>query len=186
MAAARTIWFSFHLGYHRSAVSLSALNVSLLTQTDALRWRSDPYFNSPPTKGKSHPTNTPISPLVPSYYWVLCGSIYPFPLVRHSSPLSAGVLHALLCLKVYSDVSMERDVLHLHLLPCPLVLFDFRAFYQMSFSMPGSHPGHHITFSCHVSLLSSWLWQILTLFLFLMSLKVLRSTVCVFCRMSLN
>ena len=33
---------------------------------------------------------------------VLCGSIYSFPLVRYSCPLSAGVLHAFLCLKVYS------------------------------------------------------------------------------------
>ena len=39
--------------------------------------------------------------LVPSSYQVLCGSIYSFPLVRYSCPLSAGVLHALLCLKVY-------------------------------------------------------------------------------------
>ena len=37
-------------------------------------------------------------PLVPSSYWVLRGSIYSFPLVRYSCPLSA----ALLCLKVYS------------------------------------------------------------------------------------
>ena len=41
-------------------------------------------------------------PLVPSSYRVLCGSVYSFPLVRSSCPLSAGVLHALLCLKVSS------------------------------------------------------------------------------------
>ena len=40
--------------------------------------------------------------LVPSSYWVLHGSVYSFPLVRYSCPLSVGVLHALLCLKVYS------------------------------------------------------------------------------------
>ena len=40
--------------------------------------------------------------LVPSSYWVLHGSIYSFPWVRYSWPLSAGVLHALLCLKLYS------------------------------------------------------------------------------------
>ena len=39
----------------------------------------------------------------------------PFPLVRSSCPLSAGVLHVL------PDVSMERDVLHVHLLLCHLV-----------------------------------------------------------------
>ena len=41
-------------------------------------------------------------PLVPSSYQVLRGSIYSFPLIRHSCPLSAGVPHAPLCLKVYS------------------------------------------------------------------------------------
>ena len=40
--------------------------------------------------------------LVPSSYRVLRSSIYSFLLVRYSCPLSAGVLHALLCLKVYS------------------------------------------------------------------------------------
>ena len=42
------------------------------------------------------------SPLVPFSYRVLCGSIYSFPLVRYSCPFLVGVLHALLCPKVYS------------------------------------------------------------------------------------
>ena len=41
-------------------------------------------------------------PLVSSFYQVLHDSVYSFPLVTYSCPLSAGVLHALLCLKVYS------------------------------------------------------------------------------------
>ena len=41
-------------------------------------------------------------PLVPSSYRVLHGSIYSFQLVRYFCLLSAGVLPALLCLKVYS------------------------------------------------------------------------------------
>ena len=45
VAAARTVWFSFHLGCHRSAVSLSALKVSALTQTIAPMWGSDPCFS---------------------------------------------------------------------------------------------------------------------------------------------
>ena len=53
------------------------------------------------TEGRSRPTNTPVFPLVPSSYQVLCGSVYSFLLVRYSCPLSADVLHALLCLKVY-------------------------------------------------------------------------------------
>ena len=52
MAVARTVWFSFHLGCHRSAVSLSALNVSPLTQTVALMWGSDPCFSSPTCLGQ--------------------------------------------------------------------------------------------------------------------------------------
>ena len=53
-------------------------------------------------------------PLVSSSYWVLRESIYSFPLVRSSWPLSAGVLHALLCLKMYSwCICGERCI------PCP-------------------------------------------------------------------
>ena len=52
MAAARTIWCSFHFSCHRSAVSLSALNVSPLTQTIAPVWGSDPCFSSPTGRGQ--------------------------------------------------------------------------------------------------------------------------------------
>ena len=41
----------FHLGCHRSAISLSALNVSPLTQTIAPMWGSDPCFRSPTRQG---------------------------------------------------------------------------------------------------------------------------------------
>ena len=45
---------------------------------------------------------------------VLCGSVYSFPLVRYSCPLLAGVVHALLCLTVYSwCIHGERYT------PCP-------------------------------------------------------------------
>ena len=53
-------------------------------------------------------------PPVPSPYRVLCGSIYSFLLVRYSCLLSDGVLHALLCLEVYSWCS-HRD----RCTPCP-------------------------------------------------------------------
>ena len=52
LAAASTVWFSFHLGCHRSAVSLSALNVSPLTQTIAPMWGLDPCFSSPTRRGQ--------------------------------------------------------------------------------------------------------------------------------------
>jgi len=69
-----------------------------------LPWCGDrnPASVPPPAEGRSSPTNTPVFPLVPSSYRVLHGSIYSFPLGRYSCLLSAGVLHALLCLKVYS------------------------------------------------------------------------------------
>ena len=104
MAAARTVWFSFYLGCHRSAVSLSALNVSLLTQTMAPLWGLDPCFSSPSHHGRAAPVLLTLlfSPLVPLCYRVLHGSIYSFPLVRYSCLLSTGILHAVLCLKVYS------------------------------------------------------------------------------------
>ena len=41
-------------------------------------------------------------PLVPSPYQVLHGSICSFPLVWYSCPLSVGVVHALVCLKIHS------------------------------------------------------------------------------------
>ena len=61
-----------------------------------------PALVPPPAEGRSSPTNTPGFPLVPSSYRVLHGAIYFFPLVRYPCSLSARVLHALLCLKVYS------------------------------------------------------------------------------------
>ena len=101
MAVTRAVQFSFHLGCHRSAVSCSAFNVSLLTQTIAQVWGSDPCFSFPTCRGQVLLTLLFFS-LVPLSYRVFCGSIYSFPLVRYSCLLSAGVLHALLCLDVYS------------------------------------------------------------------------------------
>ena len=51
--------------WHRSLVSLSALNVSPLTQTIALICRLDPASVPPPAKGGSSPNNTPVSPSHP-------------------------------------------------------------------------------------------------------------------------
>ena len=69
----KTVWFSLHLGCHRSADSLSALNVSPLAQTIAPMWGSDPCFSSPTPEGRSSPANTPIFPsssfILPSFVW---------------------------------------------------------------------------------------------------------------------
>ena len=73
MAAARTVWFSFHLGCHSSAVSLSALNVSPLTQTIALCGDRIPASVPSPAEGRSSPTNTPVFPpgsfILQSFVW---------------------------------------------------------------------------------------------------------------------
>ena len=60
-----------------------------------------PQFPHPPRAGPVLLTLL-FFPLVPSFCRVLCGSVYSFLLVRYSCPLSAGVLHTLLCLKVCS------------------------------------------------------------------------------------
>ena len=82
--------------------------------TLSLKWFSSDSDNSPdvgtgPLLQFAHlPRADPVlltllfSPLVPFSYRVLPGSVYSFPLVRYSGLLSAGVLHALLCLKVHS------------------------------------------------------------------------------------
>ena len=60
-----------------------------------------PQFPHPPRAGPVLLTLLFFPPSSLSYQ-VLRGSIYTFPLVRYTCPLSAGVLDALLCLKVYS------------------------------------------------------------------------------------
>ena len=66
-------------------------------------WGLDPWlqFPYPPRAGPVLLTLL-FFPLVAFFYRVLRGSRYSFLLVRFSCPPSAGVLHALLCLKVYS------------------------------------------------------------------------------------
>ena len=90
--------------------------------------------------------------LVPSSYRVLRGSIYSFPLARHSCPLSAEICRCSACTSVSEgvflmypwfgmhvcvwrcipDVSMERDVVHVHLLLCHHLLsqYCFNFYYQ--------------------------------------------------------
>ena len=74
-------------------------------------------------------------PLVPSPYWVLPGSIYSLPLVRYSCLFSAGVLHALLYLKVYSWCThRERCTpgLPTPLSSCSLLILNFKPALSLS------------------------------------------------------
>ena len=74
MAVARTVWLSFHLGCHRSVVSLSALNVSPLTQPIAPVWGLDPCFSSSrPSRRGQIQSNTSVFPpssfILLSFVW---------------------------------------------------------------------------------------------------------------------
>ena len=137
MTVARTVWFSIYLGCHRSAVPLSALNVSPLTQTIA-PLGIGPLFQLPNLWTVSPVLLTlQFFPPVPSSYQVLCGSIYSFQLVRSSCPLPAVVLHALLCLEVYSwCIHGERGTSCPPILPpsCSPQLFGFLLKYPQTCS----------------------------------------------------
>ena len=111
MAAARTVWFSFHLSFHRSAVSLSALNVSPLTQTIAPMWGSDPCFSFP-----QPPREGPVLLTLLFFPQFLCPTkfcVVLYILFRCSGTLVCSQL--VFCLHFYiwrcvPDVSLERDV----------------------------------------------------------------------------
>ena len=70
-APARTVWFSFHLGCYRSAVSLLALNVSPPTQTIA-RGAQVSVSVPLPAEDRSSPNTSAFSPssfVLPSFVW---------------------------------------------------------------------------------------------------------------------
>ena len=90
------------------------------------------------------------SPLVPLSYQVLHGSIYSFPLVKYSCSLSAGVLHALLCLKVYSwYIYGERYTPCLPTPPAccsPKCSHSFHKFEHLHFRLKLNHEWHSSIF----------------------------------------
>ena len=59
-------------------------------------------------------------------------------------------------------------------------------FNKYPISVPGYNLGHHISFSCHVFLVTSSLQQFPSLPLFPMTLAVLKSACQIFCEMSFN
>ena len=103
MAVARTVRFSFRLGCYRSPVSLSALKC-FSSDSDNCPDVGIVTLLQFPHRLRAGPALLTLLffSLVPLSYRVLCGSVYSFPLVRYFCPLSAGVLHALVCLKAYS------------------------------------------------------------------------------------
>lgn len=78
-----------------------------------------------------------------------------------------------------------RQLLHLMKNILNSTLFIFLSTYlNIIFSVRELHPDYHITFCCQISLGFPWLWQFLRIFLFLITLTVLRCAVKVFLRMS--
>ena len=59
-------------------------------------------------------------------------------------------------------------------------------FNKYPISVPGYNPGHHISFSCYVFLVTSSLQQFPSLSLFPTTLAVFKSACQIFCRMSFN
>ena len=96
------VWFSLHLDCHRSTASLSASNVSPLSQTIAPMLGLDPGFSSPTWQRQIQSyllSSFPPNFLRPTKFCMVlcilfCGS--------GSSARSQLALQALLCLKVYS------------------------------------------------------------------------------------
>ena len=93
---------------HRSAASLSnSLKCFSSVPNNCPGLGTDPYFSSPiPLLPQVQVLScSPSSSFFPSFLYstkFLHQSIYYFPVVRYSCPLSTGVLQDLLCLKVHS------------------------------------------------------------------------------------
>ena len=87
----------------------------------------------PPDEGRSRPTNTPVSPpssshgsfILPSFVWACI--LLPWS----GTPVHSRLVFCLhLCVwRCIPDVSMERDVFHVHLLLCHLSLLFSILFY---------------------------------------------------------
>ena len=87
-------------------------------------------------------------PLIPLSCRVLHGSIYSVPLVRYSCLLSAVFCMQFCVWRCIPDVSVERDVLHIHLLLHHLVLSSILCLF--------------FNFSFMLSYMSSYIFWILT------------------------
>ena len=122
MTAARTVWFSFYLGCHRSAVSPSLK--CFFSDSD-----SCPNVGIGPLLLFSHQLRAgPVLlrllffPLVPSSYGALCGSCILFH--WSGTPFDSEMMFCKhFCVwRCIPDVSMKRDIFHIYLLLHHLVL----------------------------------------------------------------
>ena len=143
MAVARTVRFPFRLGCHRSAVSLSALNVSPLTQIIAPMWRSDPCFSSPTCWGQvqfyEHSCFPPIS-FIPSFvrvkiFFFSAGQVLlsAFNWSSACTSVSEGAFLIYLWKEMYSTSTYYSAITSLHFLSDCLLLCFLDYFLVTSF-----------------------------------------------------
>lgn len=103
-------------------------------------------------------------------------SLTPIPI-----PPIMNILHS------YSTFVTINEPMWVHYYLLKSIFYSlFLSFYLMSLFCCRVLPRYHITFSYHVFLGSSWLRQFLRVSEFLMTLKILRYTGQVFCKMPLN
>ena len=101
--------------------SLTTSNASLLSQTVVLILGIWSLLEFPHLSGADPVLLTFLFfVLLCLSYWVLHGSIYSFQVVMYSWLLSADVCKIFCIWSCIPDVSMETDVLHVHLLLCHL------------------------------------------------------------------
>ena len=109
----------------------------------------------PPAEGRSSLLTFLFFPLVPSSYWVLCGSIYSFLMVRYfCCSWLVFCKHFCLC-RCIPDVSMERDVLHVQLLLLHLVPI-YLAFVLREKTFNFSVLSMMLSVDCHMRSLLCW------------------------------
>ena len=110
----------------------------LLLWLRQLPWCGDwtPASVPPPAKGRSSPSNTSVFPLVPSSYRVLRGSIYSFPVIRYSCPLSSGVFLMFLWREMYSMSTYSSTIL---LTPMYVCFRKYFPFLLSSVTKPSPH-----------------------------------------------
>ena len=155
----QTAWFSLHLDCHRSTASLSASNVSPLSQTFAPILGLDPGFSSLTCQGQVQSyllSSFPPNFLCPTkFFMVLCILFWG----SGSSAHTQLVLQAFLCLKVYSwCIHRERCTPHLPIPPpsCspPQYPLHFkphtRSFYPVAAQNQGSL-NWHISIKPHIT-----------------------------------
>ena len=148
MAAARTVWFSFHLGCHRPAVSLN-LKCFSSDSDNYPNVGTGPLLQFPHLLRAGPVLLTLLFfPLVLLSYQVLYGLYILFH--WSDAPFCSQLVFCMhFCVwRCIPDVSMETDVLHGYLLLCHLVLSSQHTFLSNIWSFPKPLATKSVLFLC--------------------------------------